>query len=136
MNKNLHKLIYTLIIIFLFLIIFLFIDHPIKRTLFPLMGILGLAFLVIGIILTIKARKEKGKLKIFLMLAGLSAVTPLIFSILHNIFYAMAIIFENFSIIFETLHVISFLIAILIGPTLFIISSIGSLILLNKKKTT
>ena len=88
-----------------------------------------------GIALIILSRKEKGKIKTFLLLTGISAVSPLIFSVLHNLFYALAILFENIIVIkyiMEILHVTSFLIAMLVSPIGFLIGVIGSLILLKK----
>ena len=135
-NKSrLKKIFYSLITVFILLLVCFIIPFPspIKRTFFPLIAILGLIFLILGIILTLIARKEKGKLKVFLMLTGISAIAPLICSILHNVFYALAIAFENLKFLFEILHVSSFIISIIIAPIIFIIGAIGSIILFNSK---
>ncbi len=110
----------------------------IERLLFPLVAVLGLIFLLLGIaliFLTIK-QKIKGKLKIFLMLMGASAISPLVFSILHNFFYALGIIGENIFIIkytMEILHVASFLIALIVSPIGFLVGATGSIVLFMRK---
>ena len=137
-NKSLlKKIVYSLIIIFVLLLIYFlpFFDLSDKRFFFPIVAILGLLFLILGAVLVFMSRKEKGKLKIALMTTGLSATAPLIFSILHNFFYALAIIFEGLKFLFEALHAISFIIALLIAPLVFIIGAIISLILLKGKVT-
>jgi hypothetical protein len=135
-NKPLiKKLLYSLIIVFtLILACFIIpLPPPFEGTIFPLIAILGLIFLTIGIILTITARKEKGKLKLFLMLTGISAISPFLFSILHNLFYGLAETIESLRYIFEALHAASFIISIIIAPILFIIGVIGSIIYLRSK---
>jgi len=107
-------------------------EDELLRKLFPIAGILGLIFLILGITLIIFGRKEKGKLKLFLILTGISAISPLIFSVLHNLFYALAIAFDNLSFLFEPLHVISFIISLVIAPILFIVGLIGIFILLKR----
>lgn len=131
--RNLIKL---LILIF-FLLIFYFllpVDELFKKNTFWMLAILGILFFVLGAVLFFLARKEKGRLKLFLLLTGFSAISPLLFSILHNVFYALAIIFENFRIFFEILHIGSFIIAMVAAPIIFIISTIVSMNLLNKRK--
>jgi len=88
------------------------------------------------IILTLK-QKIKGKLKIFLLLSGISAVVFLVSIILHNLFYALAILSEDILILkylFEVLHIAFFFIGIPICPILFLIGIIGSLILFLRGK--
>jgi len=89
--------------------------------------------MILGGSLAIISRKEKGKLRIFLMITGISALCPFIFSILHNVFYALAIIFENIKLFFEILHVASFFISLIIAPLAFIAGAVGSAILLKRK---
>lgn len=121
-----------------FILIVLYFASPFefteKREFFLLLAALGLLFLILGIILLVQSRKTKGKLKIFLIMTGVSALTPLLFSVLHNFFYALAIAFENLAFIFEPLHAISFIISIIIGPIFFIVGMIGSFILLKRKQ--
>ncbi|MEE8131682.1 MAG: hypothetical protein V3T98_01430 [Candidatus Paceibacterota bacterium] len=140
-NKSrLEKTFRYLIIIFIIILVYFLIPYSpsplnyIKSVLFPLIAILGLVFLILGVKLTFIARKEKGKLKLFLMLTGISAVAPLPFAILHNLFYGLAIIFENFKHLFEALHVASFIIAIVIAPIIFIVGAVGSIFFFKKGK--
>jgi hypothetical protein len=83
--------------------------------------------------ITAIARKEKGKLKIILMVTGISAMTPALSAVLHNLFYALAKIFTGFSFLFETLNVIFFVLALMIAPLIYVGSAIGTIALLNKK---
>jgi hypothetical protein len=94
---------------------------------------LGLLFLILGIVLVVIARKEKGKLKIALIVTGISAVSPLVFTILHNLFYALGIYFEKLNILFEVLHGGSFIIALIVAPIAFLIGIIASFVLMKKK---
>ena len=123
----------SLIVTFILLLI-CFISPSEHLLKFQIAAILGLLFLILGIVLMVLGRKEKGKLKFFVILTGASAIAPLVFTILHNLFYALAIAFENLSFIFEYLHVVSFIIAIVISPISFITGLIGSIILLKRYK--
>ena len=136
--KKIKSILYSLIGIFILLIIYFAIpfEDLIKQNIFAILAILGLLFLILGIALIILSRKEKGKIKIFLMLTGISAISPVIFSVLHNLFYALAILCENIIVvkyIMEVLDITSFLIAMVVSPIGFLIGVIGSIILLRKK---
>jgi len=135
-NKSLLKTnLYSLIIIFVVLLAYFFIPifQEVKIPFFIVAAILGIIFMILGGSLAIISRKEKGKLRIFLMITGISALCPFIFSILHNVFYALAIIFENIKLFFEILHVASFFISLIIAPLAFIAGAVGSAILLKRK---
>lgn len=137
--KKIKTILYSLIGIFVLLLIYFAVpfEDLIKQNIFLIVAILGLLFLVLGIALIILSRKEKGKIKIFLMLTGISAISPLIFSVLHNFFYALGILLENIAVIkymMEILHVTSFIIAMAVSPVVFLIGVIASLILLKKSK--
>ncbi len=131
MSKKIKPILYSLTVIFILIILYFIIPFE-KRIFFLILAVLGLLFLALGVALIIIGRKQKGKLRVFLILTGISAISPFVFSILHNLFYALAITFENISPFFEALHVISFLIALVVAPILFIFSLITSIILLNK----
>lgn len=133
---SLKTTLYSMITIFVLLLIFFIVpfSDPIRRALFPVAGIVGLAFLVLGIILTCQARKQVGKLKIFLLLTGISAMAPLVGTILHNAFYALGIIFEKLSWLFEFLHASFFIISLLVAPIVFLVGIVGSIILFKHKK--
>jgi len=130
MNKKTKSIFYSLIIIFILLII----SFIIFERLFIIKAILGILFLILGIFLIIFARKEKKKLKFFSILTGISAIAPLLGSILHNLFYALAIKFENLKLLFETLHAGFFIIALVVAPITFVIGVIGILFISLKKK--
>ncbi|MCK5583048.1 MAG: hypothetical protein KAI33_04625, partial [Elusimicrobiales bacterium] len=100
---------------------------------FPLIALLGIAFLVLGAMLTNIARKETGKLKIFLMMTGISAMIPALSSVLHNLLYALSMYFQNFKSLLSLLGSISFIIALIIAPLVFIVGAIGTIVLLNNK---
>ena len=99
---------------------------------FIFLAILGVLFLALGIWLIILARKEKGRLKLFLMVTGISSVAPFAGTILHNMFYAFAITFEKLAFLFEALHATFFIISLVMAPLAFIVGIIGSLICLKK----
>lgn len=130
---SLKSTLYSLMVIFIILLAYctLQIVWEFNKFYFPVLAVLAILFLIFGIILIFKAKKHAGKLKFSLMLTGFSAIAPLIFSVLHNVFYGLAIVFESFNLFFEILHGASFLISIIVAPLTFIISWIISLILLN-----
>lgn len=128
--KKTKTILYSMIAIFILIMLFFFVpENSLRRMLFPVAGVLGLLFLVLGIVLVFLGRKEQGKLRLFLVLTGASAIAPLLFSVLHNLFYGLAIAFEGLAFLFEPLHAISFIISIIIAPILFITGMIGSIIL-------
>lgn len=128
------KVIYSSIVILIALLFCLFspFDLMEMRFFFPFLAVLALVFLILGIVIIFLAIKEKGRLKVFLLITGISAISPLVFSILHNVFYGMAEVFENLRFFFEILHVGSFLISVIGAPLLFVIGAIGSLYYLKE----
>lgn len=134
-NQKIKALLYAMIIVFILIVSFFLIPEeiPFRRGLFIAVAVLGFIFLILGILLSVLSLNEKGKLKAFLLLTGLSATAPLLGSILHNVFYGLAITFTNLAPLFEFLHGAFFIIALLIAPIGFIIGMIGSLVLLRKK---
>jgi len=134
-QPRIKKIFYSLIITFVLIVAYFVMSAfwDVERPFFLILAALGLSFLILGIVLTLLARKEKGRLKLFLMLTGISAIAPFVFSILHNLFYGLAITFENLKFLFEALHVASFLISLLIAPILFVVGVIGSMIYLKNK---
>lgn len=135
-NKTqLKGILYVMAITFFLMIGFFLVpeEFSLKRGMFNLVAVLGLLFLTLGIIITILSRKKKGELKAFLLLTGLSAIMPLLGTILHNFFYALAIVFPGLAPLFEFLHGAFFIIALLVAPIIFIIGIIGSLVCMRKK---
>ena len=140
-TKKIQKLVYGMLAICILLIAYFFVPWPqeIHRNSFLLAAFLGVLFGIAGIaliVLTIK-QKIKGKLKVFLLITGIAPIGVVPLAILHNVFYAFAILTEHIAILnalMEFLHAACFLLALLGCPIAFIIGAIGSIILLNRKK--
>ncbi|MBU0731329.1 hypothetical protein KKC88_00435 [Patescibacteria group bacterium] len=96
--------------------------------------ILGFLFLALGIVLIVLgARQNKRKsLKVFLLLAGISAVAWLPLVVLHNMFYAFAITVAPISLSLMQdmtgLEIVTFLMATIGCPIGFIAGVMGSII--------
>ena len=141
--RRLKKVFYALIVIFILIMVYMFLMGGdiqgimrmiIISTNFALWGL----FFLLGAILIflVLKSKVKGKLKVFLLLTGVSSVGFLIGVVLHNAFYALGIIFEHITILkylMEIFHVVFFFIAIPICPILFLIGVIGSIVLFKRK---
>ncbi len=133
------KILYLLIAVFILILAYFLIpfSQSLKRFLFPVVAVLGLLFLILGVVLiviTIKA-KIKGKLKVFLILTGISAIVPLPAAILHNVVYGLMIVLFGEGVwAGGGDEAFFFILALLVAPILFLISAIGSLILRKKKK--
>jgi hypothetical protein len=125
-------------IVFVLLLAYFLTPFPmsVKQSVFPFVAVLGLIFLILGVVLAIAAKKEKGKKRTFLMLTGISAAAPFVFSVLHNLFYGLAEMFERLKCVFEPLHAASFIIALIIAPITFVIGVAGSIVLLKREKRT
>jgi len=142
-REHILHIISTQIVIFIVMVsCFILLNHwDFKREFFLFIAVLALVFLLLGItliILTLK-QKIKGRLKMFLILTGVSTICPLIFSILHNLFYALAIITSHIIVLgylMELLDAVSFFISLIIAPVGFLVGVIGSLVLLAKKRKT
>ncbi len=131
------KVFYSQVFIFILIICYFLIPWPpsIKRSMFFITAILGFIFLLLGVLLKILAKKEHGKPKFFLMLTAYSAILPFVSAILHNLFYGLAVFFNDNIVLkyfFEGLHVSFFIIAVVVAPLLFIIGSVGTIIYLRK----
>jgi len=132
---KLKGVLYTSSIVFVVILAFFItpISDDLRSTLFPMVAGAGIIFMILGGILIFMSRIQKGRLKFFLILTGLSAIMPFAGSVLHNVFYALAIVFENLSFLFEFLHGAFFIAAIVVAPITFIIGAIGSLIHMKKR---
>jgi len=131
-NPWIERILCTQLLILLLMITFFFMPDEFQRHMFGVLAVSAFAFLVLGIVLIVLSWKQKGKLRVFLLLAGFSAPAPLVLSILHNFFYALGIMFENLAFIFEPLHAISFIISLLVAPIAFLVGAIGSIVLIRK----
>ncbi|MBU1132377.1 hypothetical protein KKC32_03995 [Patescibacteria group bacterium] len=107
-----------------------------KQKLFPAIAVLAILFFLLGIallVMTIKS-KTKGKLKLFLIFTGASAIAFPVSVILHNVIYGLFIHFfgENFwgnggdEPVF-------FILATMVCPIIFLIGAIGSSIIFFKQ---
>ena len=114
---------------------------PLERS--PLKGPLFMIFLFtplpLGIIFLFQLKKTKLKagLKKTLKITALSALALPLGGLLHNLFYALAMVSKNILILkifFEALHVIFFILATLVSPLVFIISLIILLLKIFPKK--
>jgi len=85
-----------MVVILILLLLFFFVPFPdtLRHTLFPAVGVLALVLLVLGIVLIVAAaRSGLGKKhKVFLILMGAAGAGALVFSVLHNVFYALEIL--------------------------------------------
>jgi len=134
--RGIRTILLLLILVFLLIITYFIIIMP-RRKVFLFLIILEVLLSLLGITLIVKTIKQvtKKRLRIALLITGSSAISPLVFTILHNFFYALTILSSNILIlkfVFEFLHVTSFLIATIIAPTLFLVSVIISFVLLKK----
>ncbi len=135
----------TGIFILLSVSFFVFNSYDIRMFL-PITIILVILFFLLGGILCFLVWKSKikGALRKFLFLTGASALGFLLSVFLHNAFYALGIITNNFSQVFsfigilhyimDVLHVIFFLMAIPICPILFLFGITVSIIFFLKNK--
>lgn len=144
MNKiKLKFTLWSLIAVFILIIIEMFtlgMDTGIIRTItIYSMFILWFLFFSLGIILVVLTYKSKvkGKLRIYLLLTGISSLMFPIGAVLHNVFYALATIFENIIILRYLMNFLDglfFLIAVPISQILFLVGIIGSIIMFKKER--
>ena len=131
----------ALVGIFVVIVAIIVIPFPvsIRRRLFLSMAILSIVYFLLGLALILLTRKKKvkAKLKKYLMLTGICASGFLAGSVLHNLFYALAIITSRFVLLkhlMEILHTAFFLLATIICPIGFLIGTIGSIVLFIRKR--
>jgi hypothetical protein len=119
--NNLLKTVFTALLInFAFILSFMF--GPFSGKLFlPLIAV----FVILGTVLVVLTIKQnvQGKLKIFLLLTGGSAAGFVVFSVLHNLLYALLKFEEP----------VFFLLAVIACPIIFIIGTVGSLVLMIQR---
>ncbi|MFC1637613.1 hypothetical protein ACFL1W_01195 [Candidatus Margulisiibacteriota bacterium] len=117
MNK-LIKIVFTaLLFVFALILSFMFglFSGRIFLALIALLLTLGIALVA----LTIR-QKVAGKLKLFLLLTGGSAAGFVVFSVLHNLLYALLGFEEP----------VCFLVAVVVCPVTFIIGAVGSIVMI------
>ena len=107
----------------------------------PVFAALGIAFGVLGLLLVVlTARLAEPRIwKVFFMLTGASSAGMPICAILHNLLDRLFIIWlgegvwEKYGMSEEPVF---FILAVLVCPALFVIASVGSLVLLIKARIT
>lgn len=129
----------TAIFVMIALFFVVTIGHDMNRSLFGFIAALGLVWLILGIVLIFFAAKSKlkKKHKTFLILTGASAIGVPLFSVLHNVFYAFAVLSENIAWLhaaLEFIHAALFLISLIGCPLLFIVGAAGSIVMWRKIK--
>ena len=138
--KNIKIVFWLLVANFLLVLGNIFV--PVLQDIFQgtFLFLLPMAILfLMGVLLVFLVRKEEvtGKLKGYLLLTGGGGAGFFLGSVLHNLFYALAIVSADIAglkIIFEILHGTFFLIAVIACPLGFLVGMIGSACLLRSKK--
>jgi len=113
-------------------------DVPVEVP-FSVIAVLAIVFGLLGLVLVILAARLKAPRieKTFFILTGASAAGTPIFAVLHNLVYGLFIIWfgEGF---WET-HTggdepVFFILAVLVCPALFLIGTVGSIVLIVKSR--
>ena len=102
--------------------------RPVFLSLTAICFLLGLALLILSV-----RWQERTLLRTFWILAGASTAGFALGSVLHNVFYALATITEQWSILsgaMEVLEVAFFLIAVLLCPVAFLVGTVGAIVLI------
>jgi hypothetical protein len=137
LNISLKHILYTMIGVFLPIAGYFFLPSTFASEhtyLFKIVAVLSLIFLILGIYVIKEGVKEKGNLKKYLLITGISAVCPLVCTLLHNLFYMLEIQFENLSSLFANMSVIFFLTALIGAPIFFVIGVTASLLVIHKEE--
>ena len=128
---------YVLIVLFALIVASMgraFVDVP-----FSVIAVLAIAFGLLGLVLVVlAARVSAARIeKIFFILTGASAAVMPIFALLHNVVYGLFItwfgegFWENHTGGDEPVF---FLLAIVVCPALFLIGTVGSIVLFVKAR--
>lgn len=138
-RQQIPKLVFWILVgIFIILVCYFAIPGPFyfKRSLFPLVAVLGIVFFVFGLILIIATyrMKIKGKLKLYYLLTGYSAVGVLVFVLLHNFVYPLFIVLFGEGFLQGGDDPVFFILAVIVCPIVFLIGVIGSIVMLVKKE--
>lgn len=86
---------------------------------------------LVTIVLVVAATRTWRKTKRFLILLGASVIGFFVFVILHNAFYALAMLTEHIVVVsnlMEVLHAVFFIIAIFLCPATFLVGAVGSIV--------
>jgi hypothetical protein len=93
-----------------------------------------IVFFLLGIALLVFTLREKavGLLKVFFLLTAASAAGVFVFVLLHNGFYALAMVSSHIPVlgpVLEFLHAAFFVIAVIVCPLGFLTGAIGNVVL-------
>jgi len=140
MKKSLSIIFYILILFFLLTLGEIFV--PTIRELFKgSLFFLGpfIIFSLLGVLLVFLTFKQgiQGKIRKYLLLTGVSAISFFVFVFLHNVFYGLGIISSNIIILkylMKALEGTFFIAAIFICPLVFLIGAIDSIIIFIKTR--
>jgi len=138
MRKSLSITFWTLIAVFILILSQFFvpiISEFFKGSLLFLLPFVVFSLLGALLVFLILKQDIQGKLRKYLLLTGISAISFFIFIFLHNIFYALAEISSNVTILkylMKFLEGMFFIMATLICPLMFLIGAMGSIIIFIK----
>jgi len=128
-------LFWALVAVFILIVCF-FIIEPFRELLEGSALFLSpfIVFFLLGIALLVFTLREKaeGLLKAFLLLAAAAAVGVFVFVLLHNGFYALAMMSSYIPVlgpVLEFLHAAFFIIAVIVCPLGFLVGAIGAIVL-------
>jgi hypothetical protein len=105
--------------------------RPVFLSLIALCFFLGLALLILSV-----RWKQHTLLRVFWILAGASTAGSALGSVLHNVFYALATVTDNWPVLnaaMEVLEVAFFLIATLLCPVAFLVGTVGAIVLIVRR---
>ena len=136
--KQRNRAFYALLAVFALFILAITVGTGDVRTGIPLLIVLAIAFTAFGLTLVIlSARlKEPKKQKVFFILTGASAMGIPVFAILHNVVYGLFMIWfgEGFWDTHGGDEPVCFIMAIIVCPLVFLVGTVGSIVILAKAK--
>jgi hypothetical protein len=126
----------VLVSIFALFVALLSLGGRLSRFPISLLVVLAVAFALLGLIVAVlTARlKEPGAKRLFFLLAGASAAAMPICALLHNVVYALFMLWfgEGFWERHGTDEPVFFTLAIVVCPALFLIGAVGGMVFLTK----
>lgn len=136
MPKIIKTLFFIQIALFISSMLFLF--TPIGELFLPGGMILLAIFSIVGLVFIILVRRKmkEGKLKKSLLINGYSAFGVLVFSVLHNLMYALGemIMGNTLEYIIGVTGGGLFILSVVICPVIFLITAITSIVYYSKSK--
>jgi len=106
--------------------------RPRFLSLMALCFLLGLALLILSV-----RWKERTLLRTFWILVGASTAGAALGSVLHNVFYALAMVTDKWPILsgaMEVLEVAFFAIGTLLCPVAFLVGTVGAIVLIVRRR--